>query len=322
MRRQRVRAARGAALLAAAVLALTTTASAASVTSKAAPPPGTYAQVAALVHASTHITSIPSVSYPSYAAESSDSASHEYPATSHGCLAINACVFGDRTSKKTIVLFGDSHAQMWLSAVAPAAVQLQYRVVLLFLGGCPAASVTVWNAEPLPPFPAGYYTGCNHFRTQAIKAINHLHPALVLLSNRTAMVESGDGTYFTNAQWEAGVKKTIVDLTHKGTKIAIIGDIVYFNEPMPQCIDTYPSNVQQCASPNPNTSSRSHELAERSEAIALGAGFIDALPWICTKSCSPVIGSFLAYLNSTHLDATYVTFLSRVMQASLQKLLP
>lgn len=321
MRGQRARAARGATLLAAAVLAVATTASAATVTSKGVPPPGTYAQVAALVHASSHITTIPATSYPSYADESSDSASREYPVTSHGCLAISACVFGDTGATKSIVLFGDSHAQMWLSAVAPAALALHYRVVLMFLGGCPAASVTVWNPAPLPPFPAGYYTGCNHFRTQAIKAINHLHPALVLLSNRTAMVESGNGSYFSNAQWERGVKTTIDDLSHKGTKIALIGDIVYFNQPMPQCIDAYPTNVQQCAAPNPNTTSHSHELAERSEALALGAGFIDTLPWICTKTCSPVIGSFLAYLNSAHLDATYVTFLSRVMQASMQKLL-
>lgn len=259
--------------------------------------------------------------YPAINVEASDSATREFPATSHGCLSLNACVFGDTTSTQTIVLLGDSHAQMWLSAVVPAAEALHYRVVLLFLGGCPAASVTVWNAVPLAGFPAGPYWACNRFRSAAIKAIDHFHPALVLLSNRTAMVESGSGTYFTDAQWKHGVKTTIDALKRPKTKVVVIGDIVYFNEPMPQCLAAHPTAVQECASTNPNPSSHGHQAAERLEAKSQRAGFINPLSWICSTTCSPVIGSFLAYLNSAHLDATYVAFLTNVMQAALQKVL-
>jgi SGNH domain (fused to AT3 domains) len=322
MRTER-RGARRSALVAALVAgALSVTASAAAMTSRATPPsPGTSSQIAALVRAASSITKVPTASWPSLTAEGADSASHEYPATSHGCFVVTACVFGDTNAKRTIVLFGDSHAQMWLSAVDPAAIALKYRVVLLFLGGCPAATLTVWNPEPLPPFPAGYYTGCNTFRSKAIKAINRLHPVLVLLSNRTAMVESGNGTFFTNAQWEKGVRATILALKKPGTKIAVIGDIDYFNLPMPDCLAANPSSVQSCASPNPNSTSHGHASAEKLEAIALDERFIETLPWACTKTCSPVIGSFLPYLNSTHLDATYVTYLTKVMQSALVKVL-
>ena len=322
MRRRRGRVTRGAVLALSGLLALAGVASAgAAAPRSAAPPPGSAVEIAELVRASASITKVPATSYPSIGAEASDSATKEYPATSYGCWSVTSCVFGDTSSSQTIVLFGDSHAQMWLSAVAPAAAALHYRVVLLFLGGCPAASVTVWNPQPLAGFPAGPYTACNRFRSQAIKAINRLHPVLVLLSNRTAMVQSGSATYFTDVQWKNGVRRTIEQLKRPHTKVAVIGDIVYFNEPMPQCLAAHPTAVQLCATSNPNTASHGHQAAERAETLSLGARFINPLSWICTSTCSPVIGSFLAYLNNAHLDATYVTFLSGVMQAALQKVL-
>jgi SGNH domain (fused to AT3 domains) len=322
MHRRWARATRTATVIAAGLLALAASASAAVVSPRgSAPAPGTAVEIAELVRAAPSITTVPARSYPSIYAEASDSATREFPVTDHGCLTLTECVFGDTTSNQTIVLFGDSHAQMWLSAVAPAAAALHYRVVLLFLAGCPTATVTVWNPLPIPGFPAGSYTGCNRFRKESIAAIDQFHPALVLLSNRTAMVESGNGTYFTDAQWKAGVRKTIDALKPSHAKVAMIGDIVYFSEPLPQCLAANDTNVQACASPNPNLTAHSHQAVERREALALGAKFINPLPWICTTMCSPVIGSFLAYLNSAHLDATYVTFLSTVMQGALQKVL-
>lgn len=320
---QRGRAHRAAlvAAIAVAALSLSVTAGAVSIPRATPPPPGTAAEIYSLVHAAPTITRLPANAYPTLTAEYSDSASREFPVTNHGCLSIGACVFGDTAATRTIVLLGDSHAQMWLSAVVPAAMVLKYRVELLFLGGCPAATVTVWNPQPLPPFPAGYYRGCDRFRSQAIHAIDRLHPVLVLLSNRTSMVESGNGQYFSNAQWEHGLGSTILALRRPGTKVGVIGDIDYMSQPMPQCLAAYPSNVQQCASPNPNATSHGHQSAERVEATRLAVPFINTLRWVCTSTCSPVIGGFLPYLNSTHLDATYVTFLSNVMQTELQQVL-
>lgn len=322
MRGRRRRIQRGATLAIAAVVALSLSASAGASGRRAAPPaPGTASQIAALVRAAPKIATLPADGYPTLTAEGSDSATREFPATAHGCLTISECVFGDVSATRTIVLFGDSHAQMWLSAVVPDAVALGYRVILLYLGGCPDASLTVWNTTQLGPYPPGWYRGCDAFRSRAIRAIVHLRPALVLLSNRTSMVMSASSSYFTNAQWEAGLRTTIVALKHRGTKVAVIGDLDYFNQQMPECLAAYPSSVQKCASPNPNTTSHGHESAEGVEAVKLGAAFINVLPWICTTTCSPVIGTFLPYLNNTHLDATYVTFLSKVMQAALGKVL-
>ena len=288
-----------------------------------APTPGTASQIEKLVAASSGITSIPSSPDPSLSAEDADSANLWYPETLHGCtdLVSDPCVFGDTTSKKTVVLFGDSHAQMWLSALVPAAKALKVRLVLFWFGGCPAASVTVYLTTSLDGFPAGPYLACNNWRKTVLKTIKKLRPELVLLSNRTAMVNSGPNSYFTATQWKAGVKTTVDAIKSKATKVAIIGDIVYMPYQMPACLDANPTNVQYCAAPNPNTMSHSNEPAEVAEAKTLHIGYINPLPWICTKTCSPVIGNFLVYLDEAHLDETYVAFLATVMQEAVKPLL-
>jgi len=307
--------------LALAASCATTSAVAVAVPRTTAPHPGTAAQVQAAVAFSSRITTVPSPSFPWLGAEGVDSASREFPATSRGCLTATACVFGDPAARRTIFLYGDSHAQMWLSAVAPAAAALHYRVVLMFLGGCPFADVTVWNPIPIGPFPAGFYHACDWFRFAAIQAIRRLKPALVLLSNRTAMVMRGPGSYFSRAQWRRGVVRTIAAIRRTTPDVAVIGDIVFMSNALPQCLAAEPTHVQACASPNPNLAVHGHEAAEGEAARAAGARFIDTLPWVCTQRCSPVIGPFLVYLNGAHLDATYVTYLSRVMQARLVALL-
>ena len=312
---------RWAAMLAVAAVVLGTAAPTSATTTPTAPPPGTAQQVSALVGAAPRVGALPATSFPALAAEGNDSVSRFDPTTAHGCYGVGACVFGDRTARRTIVLFGDSHAQMWLPAVSAAGVTLGYRVVLLYLGGCPFAWVTVWNPTAVGPFPAGYYHFCDAFRARAIRSIERLHPSLVLLSNRTSLLDVSPTHYFDRAQWQRGVRTTVRMLRRHVRHVAVIGDVVYMERTLPQCLAAYPSTVQSCSTQNPNLAAHGHEAAERDAAKAAGARFINTLPWVCTARCSPVIGPFLVYLNQAHLDVTYVTYLSRVMTSAVRRVL-
>lgn len=288
------------------------------------PTPGSASQIAALVAASPAITSLPSTPDPSLSAEGTDSANQWYPITRFGCTSAttNPCVFGDLKSKKVIAALGDSHAQMWLSALVPAAQALGYRLVLFWSPGCPAADVTVYNQTPLYSVPAGPYYACNTFRTRAIASIKKLRPTLVLMSNRTSQVYATKTAYFTNAQWQAGVKKTVDLFKRARIKVAIVGDTPYLPHSAPPCLAAYPTAVQTCSAPNPNQAAANHVAAEQKEAKTLKIGYINTLPWLCVKTvCSPVIGDFLVYLDQTHVDETYAAYLAGVMQAAIKPLL-
>jgi hypothetical protein len=282
------------------------------------PPPGTASQVAGLVAKSHRITALPSGLTPSLASASSNTPEDVYPSTKLGCASTTQCVFGDKASSKVIVLFGDSHAAMWLPALLPIATHDHYRVVLLFDLGCPAVDVTIWN-----PATGTDYTTCNTARSSDISQIIGLKPKVVLLASRSAQAKSSAKRFFTNAQWEAGLEKTISLLKPSKAKVGVLGDITLMNVVPPQCLAAHPTGVQSCAtaSPNPIKHNQGHQTAEKAAAAAARVLYVNTIPWLCTTTCSAVIGSMEVYSDKWHITVTYATYLSTVFGDSIKKLL-
>ena len=281
-------------------------------------PPGTPAQVAGLVARSHAIRSLPSGLTPSLGAAKNDTPEVIYPRTKEGCASLSQCDFGITSSKKVIVLFGDSHAAMWLPALVPIARRDGYKVILLFNFGCPAADLTIWNKGT-----GTYFTACNTARTGDIKMINRLKPKVLLLASRSAQSKSSAKSFFTNAQWQAGLERTIGLFRPSRARIAIIGDITLLNAIPPECLAAYPSSVQTCAvaNPNPIRHNQGHQAGEQAAAATTRTPYVNPIPWLCTTTCSPVIGSMLAYSDKWHISDTYATYLSTVFGDAIKKLL-
>jgi hypothetical protein len=298
-------------------LALAVAVGAAALTAARAPlpTPGTAAQIAKAVAASHLVKKVPTSMVPSLADEASDTPGTYFPITYDGCndlnLSTDKCVFGDTSSSKTIVLFGDSHAQMWLPALDPIATKLGYRLVLWFELGCPAASVRIWDSQS-----KAYYTACTTFRSAALSAIASLRPSVVVLADRTSLAMSAPGVYFTDAQWKAGLEATI-KAVDQHAKVVVIGDIPLLSDVPPQCLASNPTNVQHCAGKNPNTKSHAHLAAETQAAAATKAGYVNPIPWLCTATCSPIVGNLAVYSDSWHITDTYSEYLESVLDKAL-----
>ena len=56
-----------------------------------------------------------------------------------------ACVFGDKSADRTVVLFGDSHMEQWLPAFTAAADRDHWQVLAWTKSACPAAEISVHN---------------------------------------------------------------------------------------------------------------------------------------------------------------------------------
>jgi hypothetical protein len=293
----------GIALVTASLLICTSVAAATSTT------PGTAKQVAALVAASTKIKKLPSTTTPSLADAPSDAPYVFYPTTNPNCSTVTQCVFGDVKSKKTLVLFGDSHARMWLTSMIPQATASKVRIVLLWYPSCPVADVTVENNS-----------GCDAWRTASEQSIKTLDPFLIFTSNDTNQLTTS-ATPFTDAQWKAGVEATIRTLKSKSTKVVMIGDVPTFNASVPACLSTHLTSVQDCAVPNPNTAVHQHQAAEAAAAKAMDVTYINPGKWLCSKTCSPVIGDFIAYGDSNHLTYSYAAYLSTVFGDAIKSML-
>jgi len=283
------------------------------------PAPGTAAQVSRLVGASHAITSLNTALKQRLLTALADNAGRGYPITKNGCATLTKCVFGDTKASKTVVLFGDSHAQMWIPAMNRIGVSHKLKVALLFLPSCPAASLDVWLRYTNTAFGQ-----CTAARKNWIAAVDKLHPVLVVLADRTTSTYTlaSQGTQlFTDAQWKSGLETTITGLAASKAKIAILGDTTAFNSVVPVCLAAYPTQVQMCAVPDPNPAVPGHQGAERAAAIADGASYIDTSKWLCTSTCSPVIGNYIVYTDQTHITMTYAGYLSGVLSAALKALL-
>jgi SGNH domain (fused to AT3 domains) len=280
----------------------------------AVPAPGTAAQVAKLVAAAHKIKVLPKTTTPTLANAANDAPELIYPATRLGCASVTQCVFGDTSATQTVVLFGDSHADMWLSAVIPWATGHHLKLVVLTTDGCPVADVDVWLSQA-----QGYYKACTTDRARDISLIAGLKPVDVIVAERTAHLKSSPTAYFTNAQWQAGLATSLSQLKASGDKVVVIGDITVMDASAPTCLASFPTTVQKCAnaSPNPRAVDQTHLTAQKAAAKAEHVGFIDPVPWLCTRTCSPVIGTMIAYRDAYHVTNTYAAYLSRVLGAAL-----
>jgi SGNH domain (fused to AT3 domains) len=280
------------------------------------PKPGSPSEVVALVAASSSITQLPAHLFPPLRLVGADAAAHFYPAAKYSCTTDTQCVFGDKRSKRTVVLFGDSHAHMWLPAIVPVALAAKMRLVLLWKPGCPADDVSVWfvNLETVDK-------SCNAFRAKSITEIRRLHPAVVLMASRTSDVPVAGSPMMANLTWTEGAETTIHALQSPTTRVAVIQDITAFSSELPHCLHINSSAIQRCAAPSPNPRTRPRFADERDAATSTGASYVLTQKWLCTSVCSPVIGRMVAYFNSEHISATYSEFLSRVIGKELAPLL-
>ena len=296
--------------LAVATVALSTESGGASPGSSDHIRPGTDSEIAKLVAASTQIQRLPADLTPSL-----QNAAHDYGAQGGLCdppvpqVTVPPCVSGDRHAKHTMVLFGDSHAQMWYRAMNAIAAKAHWRLVLLGKGYCMA------NQYPPVKRLAGNVIErtCQHWQTFAFGRIKKLDPDLVVI---TQEVQTGPGgKKYTTFQWQHALEATISRLSSPRTKFIVLGNTPTLGVSPPDCLAQHPDSVQDCSSKVP--SNRSYANAERRAVTAKGGRYIDVEPWFCATRCSSVIGHYEVYLNQLHITKTYSLFLENALAQHL-----
>jgi len=274
--------------------------------------------VTALVSAAGRIKSVPSGLTPALQDAANDTGSVDLdpsgcnPATT--ATTVPSCTFGDTHSSKTIVLMGDSHAQMWFPAFVQIADQLGDKLVVLTKASCPAADLDVYDYQRNVP-----YVECSKFHQFAIARAKQLKPAILVLASLARGIGLASNFHYqvTNAQWQAGLAKTLLAIPAQ--KKVIIGDIPFLGvNGGPDCLAANESNVQACSDSEAAATSQLKVSAEEAAAAQTHATYINTTPWFCAQSrCYAVIGNYDVYSDPAHITVTYSMFLSRALQASL-----
>lgn len=238
----------------------------------------------------------------------------------NGCDARTLCVYGDTTSSTTVVLFGDSHAAMWLPAVNPWAITHHVRLILVWHGGCPTATLpTNWLWQD--PTGSTSNTWCVKWRNAAIEFVDSIHAKLILFAERTsAIVSVPSDQPFSSTQWKEADITTIDRLESTGSRVAMIEDVPWHPEGVPKCLLAHWSDVQACSVPYPPVQWPGQQIAEADAARQTKAGFIRTIGWFCTsddKTCPGLVGNHIVYWDNGHLTDHYSSYLSGVMGTAI-----
>jgi peptidoglycan/LPS O-acetylase OafA/YrhL len=262
------------------------------------------------VGAAAHITSLPSPISPSLTAAANDfggsyenaNCSADFPQAKE-----KLCVLGDPHGRDLMVVYGDSHALMWLPAFSGVTKAAHWRLVVLGKNDCPAALI----AAPNPPGlgrPGAPYAACAAWHRWAVAMIRRLHPDLLVISTQDL------GRY--GPAWHEGLTNLYSAVVPASRRVIYLGNIPQMPQAGPTCLGAHPDNVQACSAPADVTRSPLTQM-DRAVTAAAGANYIDPFPWFCTSICTAVIGHYDVYLDQYHVTATYGVYLQNALADSL-----
>jgi peptidoglycan/LPS O-acetylase OafA/YrhL len=219
-----------------------------------------------------------------------------------------ACVYGDPSSDKVVVLFGDSHAAQWFPAVDRLAREEHWKLVSLTKASCKVAAVTtVYHGKP--------YSSCDEWRSKALARIVELHPALVIASSSDA----GDPAHPSSdphQQWTDGFGTTFRTLRNGGARVAEILDTPWPKGDAVDCAALYSRELERCDSDRGKAiQDPTRSAAIREAAKSAGVFVIDPVSWLCAPAgnCPVVVGDTFVYRDDSHLDDSYSEAIAPVL---------
>jgi peptidoglycan/LPS O-acetylase OafA/YrhL len=244
------------------------------------------------------------------------------PSIPDRCIADSAatpwvplCVFGDRSSRHTLVLLGDSQANAWSGAVLEVAKAEHLRLVIVAMNGCQP-----WY---LPVGTTAGERSCASFRKRSLARVAAVHPSTILLAGNEAHG-------FTAAQNASGLARLLDALSPIGAQVTVLGPIPWFagaytGPPPAECAARFGDDLGRCAL-SVATLRRSFGgfvVAMRSAAERHEANYLPVDRLFCTSSTCPVaIAHRFVYQDRVHTTWQYSSYVGRGLDALLRPLLP
>jgi peptidoglycan/LPS O-acetylase OafA/YrhL len=208
----------------------------------------------------------------------------------NGEILSGDCTYGDRSSKKTIVLYGDSHAAQWFPTLEKLANENGFKLVSLTKSACPAPEVK--------KVQIGAYKNrdCFKWRENSIKRMQQIKPAAIILSGFQHF-DVPDNFSSRQSWWSDGQKLAYQNLRGASSKLIYISDTPHPKRDIPNCLAA--DGKAKC------------DDSEKSDSRISG-GFIQVnpTPWLCTNKCPAVVNGIVAYRDASHISVAMSQSLS------------
>lgn len=230
-----------------------------------------------------------------------------------------ACTFGDTSSSKVVVLFGDSHAGQWFPAFDQIAKDNHWKLVTLTKSACPAATLSHLYDRNI----GRNYDECTLWRADTIRRIVAIHPDVVITSSYSSFYLKQSG--ITPAEWVNGLHTTVSELAQGGSRILILHD------PPPPSFDVPVCMARAAWTNSGNSCSFEPDLALNATITRLEKAATENLPdtqvadvssLICAgEECDPSHNGTMLYRDQHHLTASYVLGLAPMLESKVEGLM-
>lgn len=277
------------------------------------------------------VESIPVTTYADPLYPAPQNATQDLPvAYDEGCQASEAttepiwCTFGDKKSKKRVVLAGDSKAMQWSETLSRIGSRDGWRLDTATKSRCPFVVDTVryLNVTSNP------YTACEEFNTALMEQLLADKPDAVILSQRASQAISPSGQ-MTREVMEEGMTKTWSTLQDNGIQVIPLLDnpgpiLPAFDGQVYRCVRANPENYTPCVFSAVPAIEKSGIPIMRDVAEDIpGVEVVSMTDVFCDeKVCPPVIGNVLVYRQTTHITNTYALSSKLILQERLLPKLP
>jgi peptidoglycan/LPS O-acetylase OafA/YrhL len=235
-----------------------------------------------------------------------------------GCLVgisgthSNRCLYGDRDGKRTLILFGDSHAMQFFPPLLELAEKHHWRLIALTKAECPPAEVGVISKITTHP-----YSQCEAWRQESLShriAQSGGHATVVMSSETDYTPLSPSGQELSGeaatAAMRQGYIKTLRRIRHLGLGAVVIKDTPRSPRDVPSCVSEHLDDLRLCAFREGKEKAVHYEVG--AVKAVPGTHLIDIDNKICPTEelCRAVIGNALVYQDNSHLTATFARTLS------------
>ena len=230
-------------------------------------------------------------------------------------IKVPECLAGDLNGKKIMVVYGDSHASMWMTALDDIAKKSGYKVYLFAKLACPLVETTVWSYQLNRPF-----TECTSWQQLVLPKIQVLKADVVIVTDqwKPAVVDGKKSDFDTPAMWEVEFPKALQKLQSYAKRLIVIGNNPSMQQDSVTCASKPRANLALCGAGRSQAGNERINAIEESAAASLGATFIDTVDLACSNYLCPiVIGERFVYFDQWHFTQTYIKWLTPVLNKSL-----
>ena len=207
------------------------------------------------------------------------------------------CTFGAAGGER-VVLFGDSHAHQWQTALDSLAKQRKWELKVITQAGCPAPTLAKRDGDT-GRFSQDY---CINWRNEQIDNIVAMRPKVIIMSSSNQYLPFIDELIDS---WN----KTLSRLEQSGAKLVYLRDTPHPLQSIPDCISSALDDWSRCAFPLPTKVDP--VIAGSLRNAIPPTTIIDLNGYLCDGNVCPAVrNGIMLYRDESHLSNTAVKALS------------